>query len=348
MSQKTLPNGRSGSKWDAATKKKYAVEGDFAPTPTDLLDSVAWQSMKVNTRKLIDFLLREHRWHSSTENGALIATYNQLEEYGLSRRLIKSAIDDAVELGLIRIERVGTKAHPSLYRLTFLKDRGGAPATNEWKKVSARMVDEKNSLRCSRRCTEQVHEGEPHSGEPQSAQTMKTAEFREISSDKYSSPSCTPIYTFPESGMLSKSTALRSDSNQQHGIGNTADPKTRQIVPNSVPPIHLDQHPDRSFETTGQARNYSRRQKSGSSNDLTSLQLDLWIDPHPATEEPLRDLATDYDEWLKHEKPNALIKTANRLSLSRSDMSNFRAGRFDLNPTAAKVLRQIINGEVAL
>ena len=78
--------------------------------------------------------------HAGTENGNLVATYDQQVKRGASRRLIPDAIDEAEILGLIRAVRGGRWAdtnQPSRYRLTWLySDRDGIRATNEFKSVT--------------------------------------------------------------------------------------------------------------------------------------------------------------------------------------------------------------------
>lgn len=111
----------------------------------ELLSSPAWRAMGANTQRLISFLLLDHQAHAGTENGNLMATYDQLVSYGLSRRLISYAIAEAEFIGLIRVNRGGRLAmsnQPSTYRLTFYVDRNGNPATNEWKGKTAEAIRE--------------------------------------------------------------------------------------------------------------------------------------------------------------------------------------------------------------
>ena len=103
--------------------------------PTALLYSTAWRAMRPNTRKLIDFLLIEHRSHAGLENSNLIATYGQLEAYGLTRQRIRTAIDEAETLGLVRVNRRGLR-RATKYRLTFIATADRAPPTNDWKAVT--------------------------------------------------------------------------------------------------------------------------------------------------------------------------------------------------------------------
>ena len=110
----------------------------------DMLASASMRSLSLTGRRLLDFLLIEDMNHAGTENGALMATKDQLIAFGLSRRLIASAIRELVFLGLVRVERGrftrgGVKA-PNLYRLTFYADKDGSPATNEWKGMTEEAI----------------------------------------------------------------------------------------------------------------------------------------------------------------------------------------------------------------
>jgi hypothetical protein len=110
----------------------------------ELLVSPAWRSRSITCVRLLNFLEIEHMNHGGNENGALMATYDQLSKFGLSRCLISEAIDEAEFLGLLRSERGGRWAdtnQPSTYRLTYRHDRDLNPPTNEWKKRSQDQID---------------------------------------------------------------------------------------------------------------------------------------------------------------------------------------------------------------
>ena len=104
----------------------------FVMLSRELLASPAWQSLSINGRRLMDFLFLEHLAHGGYENGELHATYDQLVEAGIGRRLIKQTFDEIEVLGLAEIERGGRRGfaenYLSKFRLTFFKDR----VTNEW------------------------------------------------------------------------------------------------------------------------------------------------------------------------------------------------------------------------
>ena len=112
----------------------------------DLIESPAWLTMPVNTKRFIEFLELEHLRHGGRENGELLAPYNQLMAFGISRRLIPATISDAVTRGLVEVthrgrsHHFGRKVDPSRYRLTYLQWilRGATgpdwiPPTNDWR-----------------------------------------------------------------------------------------------------------------------------------------------------------------------------------------------------------------------
>ena len=140
--------GRSSGVLTAREKKIWGVpkgEG-WAWLTTELLASPAWRLRSINAAQLIDFLLIEHRNHAGRENGNLMATYDQLEEYGLTRSEIKAAILEACFLGLVKVTYEGGRYagnnQPSTYGLTFYAGRDGSPATNEWKGKTVEAIKE--------------------------------------------------------------------------------------------------------------------------------------------------------------------------------------------------------------
>lgn len=126
--------GRSSGKLTGRDAKLMRPpEGEpFVWLTRELVASDAWQARSRHCARLIDFLLIEHMNHAATENGNLKATYEQLVQFGFSRRKIVGAIEEAERLGLVRCQR-GGKRRPSTYRLTFYSDRDRSPPTNEWK-----------------------------------------------------------------------------------------------------------------------------------------------------------------------------------------------------------------------
>lgn len=132
------PNATGRSTNHATSKIKNALkpETPFSWHNREFLVSDAWRSRSLNLCKLLDFLEVDHLNHAQRENGNLIATYDQLVDYGLTRSQIRPAIEEGEFLGLLKCERGGRWADkniPSKFRLTYYPDSDMNPATNEWK-----------------------------------------------------------------------------------------------------------------------------------------------------------------------------------------------------------------------
>jgi len=143
--QYSIQKGRTGRK-SSRDKKMYGTpQGEpWIWLTTELLLSEAWRSMSINCYKLIFHLLIEHSNHAGYENGRLLSTYQQLQDYGLTRNKIRSVIEEAEFLGLIKHKR-GRKVvalnQPNYYRLTFYADDENGYATNEWKSMTKEKIE---------------------------------------------------------------------------------------------------------------------------------------------------------------------------------------------------------------
>jgi hypothetical protein len=131
----------------------------FVKLPRHLLESDVWRSLSINARRFLDFLMIEHMRHAGKANGSLLAPYNQLERFGIGRRLIGLAIEETQRLGLVDCRR-GFGRSPSSYALTWLPFGDGGEPSNRWRLAKVNGVDAGVA----------VHEGEPlrevHEGEP--------------------------------------------------------------------------------------------------------------------------------------------------------------------------------------
>jgi hypothetical protein len=227
----------------------------------ELLRSPAWRRRSINCIRLVDFLLVEQMAHAGLENGNLLAPFDQLEAWGIGRRLIADAVDEAEALGLIGVRRGGRKGlvanHLSTYRLTFYATRctpeGTAKPywsgpTNEWQRfktadevdaaiAAARAAREKQ--RRSLKNRKQVHEGEPvpvHEGElvqctKVNCKSAKSAENRQIA-------------TVHESEPLYISTR---DREPPAGAGRVAVPRRSEAARVPAPPLLANPPFDQAF-----------------------------------------------------------------------------------------------------
>ena len=143
--QYSIQKGRASRKTSRDKKMYGTPKGEpWIWLSTELLLSCAWRSMSINCYKLIFHLLIEHSQHAGRENGRLLSTYGQLQNYGLTRNKIRSVIEEAEFLGLIRHRR-GRKVvalnQPNSYRLTFYADDENGYATNEWKSITKEKIE---------------------------------------------------------------------------------------------------------------------------------------------------------------------------------------------------------------
>ncbi len=112
-----------------------------------LMESEAFRALSPNSLRLLMRLVIEHVHQGGIENGLLVATHDQLRDYGLTACSIREAIDECVAFGLIRVKQGGRWAgtnRPNRYRLTWIgwidDDRCARDPTNEWKGVTAETI----------------------------------------------------------------------------------------------------------------------------------------------------------------------------------------------------------------
>jgi hypothetical protein len=108
----------------------------------ELLESAAWSTAPINTRRVIERLMLEHMAHAGTENGRLIVTYSDFQKYGINSRDVAAAIADAAARGLIIVTQrgrasAGINRKPNRYALGWLPMWDGASAPNRWKSWAA-------------------------------------------------------------------------------------------------------------------------------------------------------------------------------------------------------------------
>jgi hypothetical protein len=105
----------------------------------ELLSSEAWQTLSINERRVIDWLLIEQMNHAGTMNGQLRVSHRQFITWGVTKNKVAPAIHGLQARGLVRItsaESNGDIRGYYQYRLTFLPADYGEP-TNEWRSFRA-------------------------------------------------------------------------------------------------------------------------------------------------------------------------------------------------------------------
>jgi hypothetical protein len=111
--------------------KKAGTE-PFVMLPRSLIQSDAWRSAGINTRRFMDFLLLEHMAHGGKENGKLKATDRQLQNFGIGTHYVTAAIKEAEKLGLVDCHRGGMRV-ATTYTVTWLRLHDGTAASNRWR-----------------------------------------------------------------------------------------------------------------------------------------------------------------------------------------------------------------------
>ena len=120
---------KPGEDWlECAGRKGCRMTGKIGGPPKgqpwvwltrELLSSAGWQSLGINARRLIDFLLIEHMNHGGRQNGYLLAPRDRLIEFGIGARHVAGAIEEARAARLLDVKR-GTGRRPSTFALTWL------------------------------------------------------------------------------------------------------------------------------------------------------------------------------------------------------------------------------------
>ena len=120
-------------------KRNHPPEGEpWVWLTRELIESDAWRTAPINTRRFVERLMIEHMAHAGTENGKLVCTYDDLAKFGVASRHRHAAIADALARGLVdRTEQgkpsTGADRWPSKYALGWLPRRDGSAAHNRWR-----------------------------------------------------------------------------------------------------------------------------------------------------------------------------------------------------------------------
>lgn len=116
-----------------------------------MMGSTTFRALGINARRVLDFLMYEHAAHGGQENGNLVAPYDQLEKWGVTKRDIATAIRELIVTGFIVKTFQGMRTEggsPSRFELTWLSTEGwgskgkmskGRPASHLWCKVIERL-----------------------------------------------------------------------------------------------------------------------------------------------------------------------------------------------------------------
>jgi hypothetical protein len=115
-------------------------EGGWIAHRLKLLLSPAWQRRPRPLCRILERLEIEHLRHAGRENGRLCVSFDQFVEYGVSRRVIRHAIEAGVSLGLLDVVQpeamVRNIKAPNEYRLTYVPAGNSRAPSDEWEDVT--------------------------------------------------------------------------------------------------------------------------------------------------------------------------------------------------------------------
>lgn len=135
-----LPASVQGTTTRRQKRLNRPPEGElFVWLTGTMLTSVAYRNLSGNAMKALNRIMVEHIDNKGTENGNLIATYDQMDKYGVRKASVAKAIRELTFFGFIRVRKGHAyrgEHQPNRYRLTWLPLMDGSPATNEWKAIT--------------------------------------------------------------------------------------------------------------------------------------------------------------------------------------------------------------------
>jgi hypothetical protein len=126
----------------------------------DMVESPALRILSRGAMLLMHRLEAEHMAHGGAENGRLIVTHRQFEEWGVHRDSVSPAIREVVALGFVEITRqgkagVGGHGEANRFRLTYVNDKHGVQPTEEWRRITT--IEEAERIAKDARAKKDAH-----------------------------------------------------------------------------------------------------------------------------------------------------------------------------------------------
>jgi hypothetical protein len=125
-----------------AGASKLHLNFPFAWRSIEMLESPAYRALSLSARKVLDRLEIEFERHERNplKNGCLPCTYEDFVAFGISRCMIRPAINEAVALGFIRETRKGSAGNadqrePTLFLLTYRHAGSAGRLENGWRRI---------------------------------------------------------------------------------------------------------------------------------------------------------------------------------------------------------------------
>jgi hypothetical protein len=126
----------------AHPKRRNKISEQWASYPIAMLESPAYRVLSQGAHRVIARIAIELANHGGNDNGKLPVTKEQFVEYSIHAAGVAPALREAEALGFIEITEHGRGGNaemrrPSLYRITFLNERGSKAKqpTHEWQRI---------------------------------------------------------------------------------------------------------------------------------------------------------------------------------------------------------------------
>jgi hypothetical protein len=112
----------------------------------EMLSHVGWRALSINARRVLERIMIEHMAHAGKENGNLIVTHRQFQEYGVNRNAVADAIAELEYFGWIKVTRkgrggVGT-GHPNHFLLTWMPEKDSHFCDAPWARTTPKRIED--------------------------------------------------------------------------------------------------------------------------------------------------------------------------------------------------------------
>jgi hypothetical protein len=108
--------------------------------PREMVESPALRVLSRAAILVMHRLEAEHLAHGGAENGRLIVTRRQFEDWGIYHDSVAPAIRELEALGFAEVSKghagVGGHGKANRFRLTYVNDKHGVEPTHEWQRVT--------------------------------------------------------------------------------------------------------------------------------------------------------------------------------------------------------------------
>jgi hypothetical protein len=124
----------------ATGKKRNGTAENFITYPRSMVESPALRVLSLSAVRAMHRLEVEHMDHGGAENGRLIVTHDQFQEWGIAHNQVSPAIRELAALGLVDITEPGSGGNENYhraarYRLTYVNNKSRAEPTHEWRNI---------------------------------------------------------------------------------------------------------------------------------------------------------------------------------------------------------------------